>query len=257
MSQVLTRFARAAGAYVPEATAVSILMLVLLAAIALGMGNSVATLGDAFYRGLWMLLPFSMQMALMLLLSAAISTTPTFRRTILALAQLPRSALQVLALATAITAALSYCFWALGLALGPLIAINFAGAAEKRGIRVDFPCLLACLFAAQSIWQFGLSSSAALLVASPGHFLESTTGIMPASTTIFSGAAILLCLTFPLFLVLLAKLIMPRDGEPLSAFPRAQALLDGDPTASALGRDQSSEVSGFSAWCEQTRVLCC
>ena len=255
MISSLTRFARAAGAYVPEATAMSILMLAGLVLIALALGNDVTTISDAFYRGLWMLLPFSMQMALMLLLSAVLSMTPVFRKVVSALAQLPRSALQVLALASFLTAALSYCYWALGLALGPLIALNFAGAAEKRGIRVDFPCLLATVCAAQSVWQFGLSSSAALLVASPGHFLEATTGIMPMNSTILSRGAVLLSVSFPVILVLLARWIMPKNAEPLSAFPRALALLDTIDTPEASATNSGIQISGFAAWCDRTRLL--
>ena len=36
---------------------------------------------------------------------------------------------------------------ALGIALGPLIALQCARSAEQRGIPVDFPCLLAVAFA--------------------------------------------------------------------------------------------------------------
>ena len=44
-----------------------------------------------------------------------------------------------------------------------MIALQCARSAEERGIQVDFPCLLALAFVANSVWQYGLSSSAALL----------------------------------------------------------------------------------------------
>jgi hypothetical protein len=47
--------------------------------------------------------------------------------------------------------------------------------------QLDFLFLLALLWGANAAWQFGLSSSAALLMATPGHFLEKTTGILPLS----------------------------------------------------------------------------
>ncbi len=255
MTQAVTRFARAAGAFVPDAMATAILMLALLFVISLGLGNSVTDIANAFYSGLWMLLPFSMQMALMLLLSGALSVTPQFNRLIQALAQLPRNSFHVVLLATVLTSTLSYAYWALGMALGPLIAVNFSGAAERRGIRIDLPCMLATQFAATSIWQFGISSSAALLVATPGHFLESTTGVMPLSTTIGSAAAIWLCVLFPACLILLSTLIMPRDIEPLSSFPRAQAMLDHVSPATEPHQGATQATSGFAAWCEQSRVL--
>ena len=47
-------------------------MLLLLGIGALATGNPVAAVMDAFYRGLWMLLPFTMQMALILVLSSTL-----------------------------------------------------------------------------------------------------------------------------------------------------------------------------------------
>jgi short subunit fatty acids transporter len=54
-------------------------MLVLLGVGALAIGNSGAAVMDAFYRGLWMLLPFTMQMALILVLSSTLGAAPVFR----------------------------------------------------------------------------------------------------------------------------------------------------------------------------------
>ena len=124
-----------------------------------------------------MLLPFTMQMTLILVLSAVVSATPLFRTAVVALAELPTTVAQVVALAVGLGAALAYLYWGLGLALAPLIAIHFCAAAERKGIPVDFPFLLAAVSAANAVWQFGLSSSAALMMATPGHFLESTVGV--------------------------------------------------------------------------------
>ena len=87
-------------------------------------------------------------------------------------------------------------YWGLGYAINPMIAIYFAAEAERKGVDIDFPFLLAVTTAAQALWQYGLSSSAPLLVASQGHFLQSTIGIVPLSTTIWSPAAIIHELTF-------------------------------------------------------------
>jgi len=93
MRDRMTRFADAVGHQVPDATAMAVLLLVVLAAAALGLGNGVEATTDAFYRGLWMLLAFSMQMALLLVLSSVLSATPFFRTLVLRLARLPASRL--------------------------------------------------------------------------------------------------------------------------------------------------------------------
>ena len=73
----LTRFSHVIGRIIPDAMSTAVLMLVLLALAALGTGNSATTVMDAFYRGLWMLLPFTMQMTLILVLSSTLGADPT------------------------------------------------------------------------------------------------------------------------------------------------------------------------------------
>ncbi len=251
MRDRLARFTQAAGDCVPDATATAVLLLVALVAVALGLGNGLATTSDAFYRGLWMLLAFSMQMTLLLVLSAVLSTTALFRTIVLTLARLPRTRGQVVLLAVALNASLSYLYWGLGLALGPLIAVHFARVAEERGIRVDFPCLLATVFAASAVWQFGLSSTPALMAATPGHFLEATTGVLPLSTTIWSPAAILMVVAYALAVALTAQIIMPRAGRPISEFPESGALAAAPDPATAM----ATAARGIAAWSERTQLF--
>lgn len=251
MRDRIAGLARAAGRWVPDATATAVIMLVLLAGTALALGEPLDATVDAWYRGLWMLLPFSMQMTLMLILSGVLSQTRAFRRTVEALAELPGTAGQAVALSVAVTSVLAYFHWAIGLTMGPLIAVQFAAAAERKGIRLDFPFLLATLFAATSVWQYGLSSSAALLMATPGHFLEDRTGLWGLETTIGSMPAIAVVLVFPVALVLLALWLMPRDAQPLSAFPRALALAG----EAADGDAAPPGPAGFSGWTERTRLF--
>jgi short-chain fatty acids transporter len=250
MRDRVTTFARAVGAFVPDATAMAVFMIVALGVAALALGNSVAVTVDAFYRGLWMLLAFTLQMTLVLVLSGVVSSTSVFRRAAQRLAALPRSTTQVVLLSVLVTAGLSYLYWGLAVALGPLVAVYFARAAESKGIPVDFPCLLAAQFAAGSIWQYGLSSTPALLVATPGHFLEKTTGLMPLSTTIWSTPALVVVFGFPLLLAAAVRLAMPGSVQPLSAFPRAALFgRDDSPRATA-----ASAAVGFARWSEDSRV---
>src|SRR5262245_6922360 len=192
---------------------------------ALALGSTPAAISDAYYRGLWMLLPFTMQMTLILVLSALVSGTPFFRKIVVTLARKPRTLTQVIVFSVLLDAVASYFYWGLGLALAPLIAIHFAAAAEEKGIAVDFPFLLATVAAAQSVWQFGLSSSAPLLMATPGHFLQNTVGVMNLRSTIWSTPAILMEVIFPIGVIVIARILMPRPGLPLSRFRDAHALV--------------------------------
>ncbi|PYT06954.1 MAG: hypothetical protein DMF60_08135 [Acidobacteria bacterium] len=62
------------GRFVPDAITASVILLFILAGMSLTMGNSAGKTLDAHYQGLWMLLPFTMQMTLIIVLSSALSS---------------------------------------------------------------------------------------------------------------------------------------------------------------------------------------
>src|SRR5215472_1185827 len=95
----LQRFPDVIARLVPDAITAAVLLTLLLVIIALAMGNPAVNILDAYHQGLWMLLTFTMQMTLIIVLSAALAATPFFRRAIAALARVPRTPRQVVALA--------------------------------------------------------------------------------------------------------------------------------------------------------------
>jgi short-chain fatty acids transporter len=224
--QRLKRFSEVAGRIVPDAITASIVLLLLLAGGAIAWGNSLAATLDAYYRGLWMLLPFTMQMTLIIVLSSTLSTAPAVRRLVIWLSRLPRSSFQVTSLAALLGAVTSYLYWGLGMALSPIAGVYFAREAERKGIKVDFPFLLAVIWGANAAWQYGFSASAPLLVATPGHFLEKTIGLIPLSTTIGSPAAILHEVLFLAAIIAAGHWLMPKACREISQFPDSSRLAD-------------------------------
>lgn len=208
---------------VPDAITTSIVLMVALVALALGIGTSVPDTLDAYYRGLWSLLAFTMQMTLILVLSLILGATPFFKQIIVTLSRLPRSVPQVVAGAVLTSGAIAYLNWGLAIALGPLVAIHFCRQAEAKGLRIDFLFMMATLAGAGAIWQFGFSGSAPLLMATPGHFLEKTTGVMPLSTTIWAPATIILVVSFLIVTMIAGVVLMPKNVRPISQFAAAEA----------------------------------
>lgn len=220
----LSRYSRVMARFVPDAISTVAVMVVILFVLALALGNGTSATLDAWYRGLWMLLPFTMQMTLVLLLGCVLAATPQFRKLVVAISRLPRTSTQVIIASVLCVAAISYLNWGLALALGPIIAVHFSGEAERRGIAIDFPFLLAVNGGAGSVWQFGLSASGPLLMATPGHFLEASTGTMSLLSTIWSPAALALVVTFPVAVIFVARALMPKQPQQLSEFPSASKL---------------------------------
>jgi short-chain fatty acids transporter len=203
---------------VPDAITTAILLMVVLFGLSLSLGTTATDTMDAYYRGLWMLLAFTMQMTLILVLSLILGSTRLFRGGIESLSRLPKTKNQVVVLAVLCGAFVAYLNWGLSIALSPVIAIHFARESERNGTPVDFLFLLATLAGAGSIWQFGFSGSAPLLMATPGHFLEKTTGVMPLWTTIWSPAAIILVIAFTIATMIVGCVFMPNRVRPISEF---------------------------------------
>src|SRR5262245_66309584 len=124
------------GRIVPDALTASVALLLVLVVTALALGNSTLQVVDAYYRGLWMLLPFTMQMTLIIVLSATLATAPSCRKAVAALSRMPRSANQVVMLSVLVSALAAYLYWGLGMALSPIAAVYFAREAERKGIRI-------------------------------------------------------------------------------------------------------------------------
>jgi short-chain fatty acids transporter len=246
----LERFSLWMGRAVPDALTASVLFLFIVAAAALAIGTPGPGVMDAYYRGLWMLLPFTMQVTLIILLGSALSTSPLVRRIVGSVARLPSSASGAVSGAVLLGAAVSYLHWGLGYALAPLIAVYFATEAEKKGIGVDFPFLLVAAYAGAAVWQFGLSASAPLVVATPGHFLESSIGVIPLRNTIWSSAAIFHVVVYTLSCILLARWAMPRVPAQISHFPESHKLIEEVvPSAdTAASLSERLERHRFTTW---------
>jgi short-chain fatty acids transporter len=248
------RLARAMERVVPDAITTSILLLVFMFALSLFVGADVGVAMDAYYRGLWNLLTFTMQMTLILVLSLILGATPAFRNVIVFASRLPNTRVQVVIVAVLCGAIVAYLNWGLSIALSPVIATLFAREAERKGIEIDFLFLLATLAGVGSIWQFGLSGSAPLLVATPGHFLEKTTGVMPLSTTIWSPAALILVVTFTAAVMVVGIVLMPNKARPISSFVKDEVAVHANDGPVPVVAEERSDV-GFAQWLEQTPLV--
>src|ERR1700752_4777316 len=119
----LDRFAKIMGRFVPDAITACVILMIILFVAALSLGASFEQTLDAYYKGLWMLLPFTMQMTLIVVLSSTLGSTPFFRAAVRTLAKIPKTTNQVVTLAVLITGIAAYMYWGLGIALGPIIAV--------------------------------------------------------------------------------------------------------------------------------------
>ena len=210
--------------WVPDALTTAIGLMVILVGLSMVVGGTAMETLDAYYEGLWMFLKFTMQVTLILVLSLIVTYSPLFKNLVVLMARIPRTRVQVVALAALCMGGLAYLTWALSLALGPVIAIHFCREAERKDIPVDFLFLLAVMAGAGSIWQFGLSASAPLMMATPGQTIVAGMETMPLVSTIWSWAAMVHVVVFLLAVIVVGCWLMPVRVRPLSEFDAAMKL---------------------------------
>lgn len=152
--------------------------------------------------GLWDLLAFSMQMVLILLLGYMLALSPVLDRLSSRLTVLSRNPVRGTVLLTVLAILLGLLNWGLALVFCAVLVKKIADSAHKAGHTVNYPLMGASAYVCMMVWHGGLSGSAPLSVAGPGHFLAEETGIIPVSDTIFSPmnltAAALLLVCLPL-----------------------------------------------------------
>jgi short-chain fatty acids transporter len=207
--------------WVPDALTTAVALMVVLVAMSLMFGASATETVKAYYDGLWMFLRFTMQMTLILVLSLVLAATPVFRMIVMRVAKIPNTRIQVVTMASLTLGIIAYLNWGLALALGPMISIHFCREAERKGIAVDFLFLMATLAGVGSIWQFGLSASAPLIMATPGQEIVQGAEMMPLSTTIWSTAALVHVTVFLIATIIAGCSLMPKKTRPISDFPGA------------------------------------
>jgi short-chain fatty acids transporter len=152
--------------WLPDAFIFALLATVLVIAAALAATPSgPLQIVDAWGRGFWELIPFTLQMALIIITGHVLATSPPMGRLIRTIASWPRTPRGAVALVTFFTLAASWFNWGFSLVFGAVLAIEVARRVEG----VDYRALAAAsVLGLGSIWAQGLSGSAALQMATTG-----------------------------------------------------------------------------------------
>ena len=137
--------------------------------------------------GVWGLLSFAMQMALVLVTGSALASAPALKRAIAWLSSLPKTPASAIALVTSLSAVACWLNWGFGLIVGVIFAKDIA----RRLAGVDYRLLIASAYSGFVVWHAGLSGSVPLKLATPGLDLAAATNgaiidPLPISQTIFS-----------------------------------------------------------------------
>ncbi|WP_213878807.1 TIGR00366 family protein [Pseudomonas sp. dw_358] len=195
MSVVLeeSRYARFALAcshwaerWFPDSWVFAALAVVIVAVAALAMGAAPAVTATAFGDGFWSLIPFTMQMAFVVIGGYVVASSPPAIKLIDRLARMPGNGRSAVAWVALISMVASLLNWGLSLVFGGLLV---RALARRADLKMDYRAAGAAAYLGLgAVWALGLSSSAAQLQANPASLPPSIlaiTGVIPFTQTIF------------------------------------------------------------------------
>jgi short-chain fatty acids transporter len=208
--------------WIPSAFSIALILTFVTFAFAIGGGAAPWDAIVAWGNGFWTLLSFAMQMSLVILTGYIVSTAPIVERLFARLAATARSPRGAVVMMALVSMGLAWFHWGLSI----VGCAMFVRHVARRQPRVDYRLLVAAAyFGMGATWHSGLSASAPLLVATPGHFLESRIGLIPITQTIFHPFNLALTAIVVAVLALLAYALHPRDAEAVCIDSEALAAL--------------------------------
>ena len=151
------------------------------------MGIAMRDLVRYFGDGFWSLIPFTMQMAIIIVGGYVVATSPPVHKLIRWLASLPRTPRSAIAFVAFFSMATSLVSWGLGLIFSGVLVREIV-----RNVRaIDYRAIGAAAYLGTgSVWALGLSSSAALVMATPSAIptaLLKISGVIPLRTPSIAG----------------------------------------------------------------------
>lgn len=212
------RCAAWAERWFPDSWVFATIGVLLVAIAALAIGATPAATAKAFGDGYWSLIPFTMQMAFVVIGGYVVATSSPASRLIDMLAKLPRNGRSAVGWVALISMLASLLNWGLSLVFGGLLV---RAMARRADLKMDYRAAGAAAYLGLgAVWALGISSSAAQLQANPGGLPPSIlaiTGVIPFTETIFLWQSGLMLLVLIIASLIIAYLTAPSAASARSA----------------------------------------
>ncbi len=197
----------------PDAFVFGLLALIIIFIAGLLAGSRFQDLIDYFGQGFWSLIPFTMQMAMIIVGGYVVAVSPPVSRIIRRLSRIPRTPRGAIAFVALFSMLTSLISWGLGLIFAALLAREVV----KNVREIDYRALGAAAYLGQgTVWALGFSSSAALLMATPGAIpanLLKISGVIPLGQTLYLPQSVITAFILICSTVVVAYLSAPLRSE--------------------------------------------
>ncbi len=209
----------------PDSWVFATLAVLLVTVAVLAMGAPPAQAAKAFGDGFWSLIPFTMQMAFVVIGGYVVASSGPASRLIDVLARVPKNGRSAVVWVALISMAASLLNWGLSLVFGGLLV---RALARREELHMDYRAAGAAAYLGLgAVWALGLSSSAAQLQANPTSLPPSIlaiTGVIPFTETIFLWQSGVLLLALVVVSLVIAYVTAPsatsaRDAKACGIDP--------------------------------------
>jgi short-chain fatty acids transporter len=206
--------AAAGERWFPDALVFAFLGVVIVFVLGLLLGESPANLAGQGGAAFWTLVPFTMQMAMVIIGGYVVASSPPVHRAIAWLARMPRSGRGAIALVALFSTLSSLISWGFSLIFSGLLV----RALSRRVKDLDYRAAGAAAYLGLgAVWALGLSSSAALMMATrtegviPADLLK-ISGVIPLSQTIFLWPSMIMAAILVVLSTAIAYWSAPSTG---------------------------------------------
>src|SRR6202041_3415959 len=225
------RLANWSERWFPDPLIFALLGIVVVFLVGLSLHQSPAKLAVQGGKNFWTLVPFTMQMVMIIIGGYVVASTPIVYRAIQALAGIPktpRGAVAMIALFSMLTSLIS---WGLSLIFSGLFVRELAHRVKGMDYRAAGA---AAYLGLGAVWAMGLSSSAAMLMATRSAMpttLFNISGLIPLTQTLFLWETIP---TTAILIVLSVLIAYPSTPSPEKARTAESYGIQYEPIRSSL-----------------------
>ena len=170
----------------PDSYIFALLGVVIVALAAMAIGAPIQSVALSFGNGFWSLIPFTMQMCMLIVVGYVVSVSKPVGMLIDKLAKIPTSGRNAIVMVAMVSLSVSLINWAMSTVLTALLVIALA---KRKELNMDYrAAAAAAIIGMGASWALGISSSAAQLQANKASLPEpiyNLTGVIPFTETIF------------------------------------------------------------------------
>jgi len=201
----------------PDPLVFALLGIVVVFLVGLALHQSATKLAIQGGKNFWTLVPFTMQMVMIIVGGYVVASTPVVYRAIRALAGIPKTPKAAVALVALFSMLTSLISWGLSLIFGGLFVRELANRVKGMDYRAAGA---AAYLGLGAVWAMGLSSSAAMLMTTKSAMpasLFSISGLIPLTQTIFLWQSIVTTLVLLVLSVVIAYFSTPSPENAKTA----------------------------------------